>query len=83
MYLYEVRVGKKAINFGGTGHAVFNSGASVNYVPKTSYNKMMEIIKGDKTCVLTPTGLWACEGCSGIDDPSYPKIKVRLGSRNS
>ena len=63
VYLYEVRVGDKAVNFGGTGHAVFNSGASVNYVPKGSYNTMMEIIMEDKTCILTPTGLWACEGC--------------------
>jgi hypothetical protein len=44
---------------------------------------MIEIIKEGKTCTQTPTGLWGCEGCTGIDDPSYPKIKVRLGSRNN
>ena len=76
-------MGKKAVNFGGTGHAVFNSGASVNYVPKGSFNKLMEVIKEGKTCVLTATGLWGCEGCQGINDPTYPKIKIRLGSRNS
>ena len=40
---------------------------------------MQEIMK-DKKCTETNIGLYKCEPCSGMDDPTFPTLDMRMGS---
>lgn len=39
----------------------------------------MEQIMEGKKCIKSNIGLYMCEPCSGLNDPSYPTLKIRIG----
>ena len=59
---------------------IFDSGSSLSYIPKKSYEIFLKEIKKNHVCKISKENkLWECE-CKGIDDETFPKMAVNVGS---
>ena len=64
--------------------AVFDSGASLTYVPSTDYynlyNQIMSYRSTISCRVNSNSGILYCD-CSSASDTRYPKISIKMGGR--
>ena len=62
-----------SVNFG-----IFDSGASLMYLPTKDYNALMTQVTSGKTCTITAAGSTLCP-CTSITDSSFPPITIVTG----
>ena len=65
-----------------TQDMIFDSGSSLSYIPKKAYEIFVKELKKNHVCRLRKDdGMYECQ-CKGIDDDTFPKLSVNVGSDN-
>ena len=57
---------------------MFNTGASLNYIPKEPYDKIIAKITKYKTCKKNIKKLYMCE-CDSTSDSEFPTLSMLMG----
>jgi len=59
---------------------IFDSGSSLSYIPKKSYEIFIKELKKNHFCKIRKDDeMYECK-CNGINDDTFPKLSVNVGS---
>lgn len=88
MYLYEAKLGKDGENATemklSVDRIVFDSGASLNYLPKYEYEQLMKKISEKTKCkesyIQEEIQVCECDEDSYLEEGTFPVIQIKMGS---
>lgn len=79
--LFDAKIGDRKVPF-LVDKLIFDSGASLIYMPQDPYNDIIQQLTLGKSCRLDDTaGLYICK-CSGMEDSSFQTLRIFVGKDN-
>ena len=79
--IFDAKIGDEVLHEAGTDYdMIFDSGSSLSYIPKKSYEIFVKAIKKNHFCKIRKEDeMYECQ-CKGHDDDTFPKMSVKVGS---